>query len=95
MGRLGQGPEVREKDWFLSFFNHSKKGGRGEKGMPLGQVLPSFPYLSSVGWPMSTPTSRDSNSFWRRVTILAGAPGAAVAATTVTSFSLSGQCSAR
>lgn len=63
--------------------------------MQLGQMPPSFPYLSTVGWPMSTPSSRDSNSFWRRVIILAGAPGAAVAAITVTSCSPSGQCSAR
>lgn len=63
--------------------------------MRLGQMPPSPFYLSPDGWPSNTPTSRGNNSFWRRVTILAGVPGVAAVATTATSCSLSGQCSVR
>lgn len=89
----GKGLGLEKKIGF-SLFEHNGDEGGGE-GVRLGQMPPSFLYLSPVGWPLSTPTSRDSSSFWRRVTILVGAPGAAVVATTVTSCSPSGQCSAR
>lgn len=83
-----------EKKIGFCLFDHSNQGGV-EEGVSLGQMPSSFLYLSPVGWPLSTLTSRDSSSFWRRVTILAGVPGVAVAATTATSCSPSGQCSAQ
>lgn len=40
-----------------------------------------FLSLFSAGWVMSTLSSRDSSSSWRRETILATRPGAEIAAT--------------
>lgn len=89
----GKGLGLKKKTGF-SLLEHNGVES-GEEGVRLGQMPPTFLYLSPVGWPLSTPTSRDSSSFWRRVTILAGVPGAAVEAITVTSCSPSARCSAQ